>query len=203
MSNYDRDEVSNEFYIPNNYTDSGRVINGMFKLRNVIEALIIGYVMYKLLIALLPIDTMRTKIITTFAITIPITVLALIGFQGDSITQTIGSIFRFVRDRKQLRFRRIKRMDKKKDLVNNRVKAKNKKNKKTKGKKKVTNKKSDKNIKIDPVSKEGRKSLFRKGKNKEKDKNVRNANKDRKDQQGISLNDLKKQKQKNFFKKSR
>lgn len=203
MSNYDRDEVSNEFYIPNNYTDSGRVINGMFKLRNVIEASIIGYVMYKLLIALLPIETMRTKIITTFAITIPITVLALIGFQGDSITQTIGSIFRFIRDRKRLRFRRIKSIGKKKDLVNNKVKAKNKKSKKPKIKKKNNSKNIDRNTNKDISSKEGKKSLFRKTKNKEKNNNAANTGRSQKDQQGVNLKDLKKQKQKNIFKKSR
>ena len=105
----DRDnEINNTFYIPNNYTDSGRVFQGMFEVRNVVEAIaacvILGYLLWSFLTF-----EIKMKIVVMAAVLIPIGILALIGFQGDCLTKFFKTIFMFLRNKRKLRYRRIKK----------------------------------------------------------------------------------------------
>lgn len=102
------EEINNTFVIPNNFMDSGKVFQGMFELRNVIEAIIavgiIGYSMFHLLNM-----ELKIKLVIMVVVLVPIGVGALIGFQGDSITLSAKKLFLFIRNRRKLRYRRIKK----------------------------------------------------------------------------------------------
>lgn len=102
----DENEYSNIFAIPVNYTDSGKVLGGMFEMRNVIEALALlaalGYPELKLI----PLAGM-SKIIMMIVTLIPTAIIALVGIDGDSLFQFVGHIFQFLINRRKLHFRRL------------------------------------------------------------------------------------------------
>ncbi|WP_289422296.1 hypothetical protein, partial [Thomasclavelia cocleata] len=102
------EEINNTFIIPNNFMDSGKIFQGMFEIRNVVEAIIavvvIGYSMFHLL----TID-IKMKLVIMIVVLVPIGISALIGFQGDSITLFIKKLFLFIRNKRKLRYRRIKK----------------------------------------------------------------------------------------------
>lgn len=128
------DEINNTFYIPNNFTDSGRVFQGMFELRNVIEAIILCGIIGYFLWTILGFE-IKMKIIVIAVVILPLGILALIGYQGDCLTKTIQTVFLYLRNKKKLRYRRIKK-NVEKTNSGTRQKATNKKNKsKTKTKK--------------------------------------------------------------------
>ena len=123
--NEDRDdEINNTFYIPSNFTDSGKVFQGMFEVRNVIEAgilvVILGYTIWNLL----PFQN-ATKIILLAAIVLPTGILALVGYQGDCLSKIAKSIFTFFKNKRKLRYRRIKNVEK--ASLRGKAKATNKK----------------------------------------------------------------------------
>ena len=102
----DSNEIRNEFYIPPNYTDSGKVLNGSFNLRNVIEAaaiaLLIGYPEFQL------IHTQITMKIIIMAVSIlPLAIIALVGIDGESLSQYAGHILFFFKNRRKLHFKRV------------------------------------------------------------------------------------------------
>lgn len=169
-NNYDADDIDNSAYIPRNFDESGRLFNGMIKLRNAIEAGVLGFFVYQFLNATVNIDDAITAMTVKYGVAGAIGVLALIGYQGDSLTQTIQIIIRYFKDRRKMRFRRIRKIDNSKGTIfgNKKVKAKNKKKKQNK-RKKNNKKKSD-------VTKETRKmSIFNK---RNKDDKVKDKNKD-------------------------
>ena len=101
----DEKDTENIYAIPVNYTDSGKVLGGMLSLRNIFEALVliltIGFVELKLI----PMeDTVR--IIVMVVTLLPITLVALMGIDGESLFQYIGHVFKFVRRRRQLHFKK-------------------------------------------------------------------------------------------------
>ena len=128
------EEINNTFIIPNNFMDSGKIFQGMFEIRNVVEAIIavvvIGYSMFHLL----TID-IKMKLVIMIVVLVPIGISALIGFQGDSITLFIKKLFLFIRNKRKLRYRRIKK-NVEKTSTKTKTRAINKKTKsKTKTKK--------------------------------------------------------------------
>lgn len=160
MSNkYDEDDIDNSAFIPSNFDESGRLFNGTIKLRNAIEAGVLGVIVSQILKTFLVLDDQILKMSIQYGIAGTIGVLALIGYQGDSLTQTILMILKFFKDRRKMRFRRIKKIDKGSTSLfgNKKVKAKNKKKKKKKTfvNKKKNEKKSrfnkSKNIKEKPA----------------------------------------------------
>ena len=103
----DSNENKNEFYIPPNYTDSGKVLNGNFNLRNVIEAaaiaLLIGYPEYQLI----PNDDMKVKIVIMAVSILPLVIISLVAIDGESLTQYAGHIILFFKNRRKLHFQRV------------------------------------------------------------------------------------------------
>ncbi len=99
-------EFNNIFAIPANYTDSGKVLGGMFELRNVIEAVIlliaIGYPELKLI----PMNG-TTRIIVMAVTLIPLSIIALVGIDGESLFQYVGHIMKYFLNKRVLHFRRI------------------------------------------------------------------------------------------------
>lgn len=92
-----------EYYIPDNYEDSGGVLGGHFSTRNATElALICGP------LAFLELKTLHFSIETNLIIMIvtlaPLSVLCAFGVAGESISQIILAIIRFQRKRRKLSY---------------------------------------------------------------------------------------------------
>ena len=99
-------EFNNIFAIPVNYTDSGKVLGGMFELRNVIEAVILLIAIGYPELRLIPMSG-TTRIIVMAVTLIPVVIIALVGIDGESLFQYAGHIFKFLLNKRVLHFRRI------------------------------------------------------------------------------------------------
>lgn len=98
------------YFIPNNFTDSGRILNGMLGLRNAIEAGVLCFLLYKLEQGIItPLVSPVVSIIVMLFTIVPIGCMALFGINGDCFTIFLKTIFTFFKNRKRMRFRRIKK----------------------------------------------------------------------------------------------
>ena len=102
----DNKEYDNSYVIPSNYTDSGKILGGILSLRNLIEAvvLIVGFGFIEL--KLIPMQE-TVRIIVLIVTLLPLGLLALTGIDGDSLLQYLGHIVKFLRNRRQLHFKKI------------------------------------------------------------------------------------------------
>ena len=102
----DEKEMENLFFIPANYTDSGKLLGGMIDTRNAVETLLLlGPVGYPELFLIPMPGTIR---IVVMAVTLlPLAVVAAMGVDGGSLLQYLGYIVRFWTHRRKLHFRRI------------------------------------------------------------------------------------------------
>lgn len=91
------------YYIPANFTDAGRLF-GLFEIRNVIEAVILGLPTLFLCFALFPF-TLTARIIFSMIIVIPTGGFALIGINGDSLSRHLRAWRRWRRRKKILTYR--------------------------------------------------------------------------------------------------
>ena len=91
------------YYIPANYTDAGRVF-GLFEIRNVIEAVLIGIPVLFLSLRLLPFD-LTTRIIVTMVIFVPTAGFAMTGINGDSLSRYLKAWLGWRKKRRILTFR--------------------------------------------------------------------------------------------------
>ena len=91
------------YYIPNNFTDAGRVF-GLFEIRNFIEALILTLPLLLLCFKLLPLD-FSVKLVVALAVAVPIGGFALIGIGDDSLTRWLGCWWRWRRARRRIYYR--------------------------------------------------------------------------------------------------
>ena len=86
------------YRIPENFVDTGTVMGGMFKLRNVIEAGVIASVfilpLFKMSISL------TAKIIVACLTALPLGLLALIGVNGESLSTFILGFFKFLKNKR-------------------------------------------------------------------------------------------------------
>ena len=78
----DEKETNKLYAIPANYTDSGRLFGGMLAARNAVEALIL-------------------TVILGFA---EIKLIAMMGIDGQSLTQYLGHILRFIKNKRKLHY---------------------------------------------------------------------------------------------------
>ena len=77
-------EERDVYRIPENFVDTGTVMGGMFKLRNVIEA---GTIAAVFILPLFKIGiSLTAKIIIACLTALPLGLLALIGVNGESLT---------------------------------------------------------------------------------------------------------------------
>ena len=102
----DNKEYDNSYVIPSNYTDSGKILGGILSLRNLIEAvvLIVGFGFIEL--KLIPMQE-TVRIIVMIVTLLPLGLLALTGIDVDSLLQYLGHIVKFLRNRRQLHFKKI------------------------------------------------------------------------------------------------
>lgn len=91
-------ESPNTYYIPPNFIDTGTVMGGMFKLRNVIEAgVLAGAIILPLFRSTLG---MKAKIIVACVTALPVGILALVGIDGESLSSFILNWFKFLTNRR-------------------------------------------------------------------------------------------------------
>lgn len=97
MSKNDREELD-VYVIPPNFIEGGKLFGGMFKMRNVVEAGILaggsGLLVFKI-----P-TTLTVKIIILCVISLPLAIFGLIGVEGESLSEFIINVFRFLRNRR-------------------------------------------------------------------------------------------------------
>lgn len=107
----EQEEKPDSYFIPDNFTDSGRILNGMFETRKLLEAVGIGAVLYfieKNLIYL-PMENKAVAVLIMLCTISPIVIMALIGLNGDCLSVFIKTVFTFIKDKRKLRFRRVKK----------------------------------------------------------------------------------------------
>ena len=102
----DEKETENLYFIPANYTDSGKLLGGMIDTRNAVETMILLGAVGYLELFLIPMPgTIR---IVVMAVTLlPLAVVAAMGVDGGSLLQYLGYIIRSWTHRRKLHFRRL------------------------------------------------------------------------------------------------
>ena len=102
----DEREYGNVYAIPANYTDSGKLFNGMLETRNTVETgfilLLAGYPELMWLNA-----TAIVKVVVMTVTLLPLGVLGLMGISGDSLLQFAVHVVKFFTRRRMLHFRRV------------------------------------------------------------------------------------------------
>lgn len=93
----------NEFYIPSNFEDSGKLL-GLFGIRNVVEAGMLSLPFIYLIFKLLPLG-LTWKIIVTAVFVIPIGGFALLGINDDPLTKFVSNWWKWLRNRKIIEYR--------------------------------------------------------------------------------------------------
>ena len=93
----------NEFYIPSNFEDSGKLM-GLFGIRNVIEAGLLTLPLVFILFKLIPAG-LTWKIILSAVFAIPIGGFALIGINDDPLTVFVSCWWKWFRNRKIIEYR--------------------------------------------------------------------------------------------------
>ncbi len=96
-------EVDKLYAIPANYTDSGRLFGGMLAVRNAIEALVATVLLGFLEIKLIPMPTTVRVVVMVLTI-LPAALVAMMGIDGESLTQYLGHIFRFLKNKRKLHY---------------------------------------------------------------------------------------------------
>ena len=88
------------YYIPPNFLTSGRLFGGMIRARNAIEACVLvllsGFPIIKLPLSL------TTRIILLCLISLPLGIFAVVGFEGDSLSEFVVNWLRWIVHRRNL-----------------------------------------------------------------------------------------------------
>lgn len=91
-------EERDVYRIPENFVDTGTVMGGMFKLRNVLEA---GAIAAVFILPLFKINiSLTAKIIIACLTALPLGLLALIGVNGESLSSFILGFFKFLQNKR-------------------------------------------------------------------------------------------------------
>lgn len=98
----DREEEERDVYfIPQNFVDTGKIMGGMFKLRNAIEAIVLAVVSALPIIIWAPVNlTMKAALLCM--IPLPLGLLGLIGIGENSLTEWLVNAFLFLKNRRVL-----------------------------------------------------------------------------------------------------
>ena len=91
------------YYIPANFTDAGRIL-GLFEIRNVVEAIILGVPVLFLCAYFLPFS-ITTKVIVTLVLFVPVAGFALIGISDDSLSRYLKAWWSWRKKRRILTYR--------------------------------------------------------------------------------------------------
>lgn len=88
------------YYIPPNFLTSGRLFGGMIRTRNAIEACVLVF-LTGLPIIKLPL-TLTARIILLCLVTLPLAIFAIIGFDGDSLSEFVVNWLKWLMNRRIL-----------------------------------------------------------------------------------------------------
>ena len=99
MSRNEREELD-VYVIPPNFIEGGKLFGGMFKMRNAIEAGILAGGC-ALLVFKFPLS-LTGKIIVLCLTSLPLAIFGLLGVDGESLSQYIVSVIKFLRNRRRL-----------------------------------------------------------------------------------------------------
>ena len=91
------------YYIPANFTDAGRIL-GLFEIRNMVEAIILGVPVLFLCAFFLPFG-ITTKVIVTLILFVPVAGFALIGISDDSLSRYLNAWWNWRKKRRILTYR--------------------------------------------------------------------------------------------------
>lgn len=97
MTNPEEQQTS---YIPPNFIEKGKILNGTFDIRNAIEAIILA-LLIGVPVAHLPLS-LTTRIIILCMTALPAAMVALIGIGGESITAFLMNALRFLKNRRMI-----------------------------------------------------------------------------------------------------
>ena len=104
-------EEENKYYvIPANYTDSGKWLGGLLSFRNAMETVVLlaglGYIEG----ALIPMSG-TVRIIVMVLTMLPLGLITMMGIDGDSLFEYVGHIFKFLRRKRKLHFKKEIKID--------------------------------------------------------------------------------------------
>lgn len=101
-------KTSTTYIIPHNYDDSGRFFNGLLKIRNTIEGVIIGGLIFLFeLLIIYPLFSVQINLLIALFTIVPALVVCIMGINGDCFTIFIKTLFVYIKNKRKLRFRRI------------------------------------------------------------------------------------------------
>lgn len=91
-------EQRDVYFIPQNFIDTGSIFGGSIRLRNAVEAAVLAAgtgipLMY------LPLP-FNWRLILVIVISLPLAIFAIVGIEGDSLTEFLAHWFRFLRRRR-------------------------------------------------------------------------------------------------------
>ena len=93
------DEEKVEIYtIPPNFAEEGTMLSGRIKTRNAVELAVLSIIFFLVIFAVEV--SIRTKIYIAIIVMLPVSVIAVLGIQGESLFAFIGGILRFAKRRR-------------------------------------------------------------------------------------------------------
>ena len=99
------------YVIPSNFINSGRILNGMFKTRNFIEALISSGTLF-LILNLIPFSSTSTKISVLVSMIGPVALACLVGINDDTAFTFVKSILSWRKKRRIMLYNRNQEVQK-------------------------------------------------------------------------------------------
>ena len=96
MSNKNDHDI---YIIPPNFIESGTIMGGMFRARNVIEAGILAFAIGTPVFLFLPFG-LTARIIALCLTALPVALVALIGISGESLSQFLVTFLKYLRNRR-------------------------------------------------------------------------------------------------------
>lgn len=84
------------YYIPNNYIDEAKILQGRFKRRYFVEAVIFAFVM-AMIGLMIPINDLKTRIVVVVMLAAPPFILGMVGYNGDPISVAAISAYRWLK----------------------------------------------------------------------------------------------------------
>lgn len=92
------------FHIPNNFIDEGKILGGMFRTRNAVEAIVVMVVICYPLFNWINFD-FTTKICIAIVGALPIAILALIGLNDGPLSEFIKDFYKYITATKDIKYR--------------------------------------------------------------------------------------------------
>ena len=99
-------EINDVYAIPANYTDSGKILGGLLSPRNALETVILAVLLGYIEFTLIPMSDIVRVVVMALTL-IPISIVSLMGIDGDSLFQYLGHIFKYLKARRKLHFKRV------------------------------------------------------------------------------------------------